>query len=150
MSSSLTINQVKEYLPHRFPMLLIDRVDALVPGESVVAIKNVTVNEPCFQGHFPDQPVYPGALILESMAQSMAFITYSEPGFVKQDNKIYFFAGVDKARFKRQVFPGDQIVIETELIKTSQGVAKFKSVARVDGKLVCKSEIMGALRDFAQ
>lgn len=150
MSTALNNKQVREYLPHRFPMLLIDKVESLVPGQSVVAVKNVTVNEPCFQGHFPEQPVYPGVLILESMAQSMAFITYTEPGFVKQDNQIYFFAGVDKARFKRQVFPGDQMIIKTELTKTSQGVAKFKSVAYVDEKPVCKAEIMGALREFAQ
>lgn len=150
MSAVLNNLQVREYLPHRFPMLLIDKVNHLEPGHKVVAIKNITTNEPCFQGHFPERPVYPGVLILESMAQSMAFITYSKPGFQKKDNQIYFFAGIDKARFKRQVVPGDTLEIKTELVQTSQGVAKFKSVAYVDEKVVCKAEIMGALREFAQ
>lgn len=141
------IHQVMEFLPHRFPFLLVDRVLALEPGQSVTVIKNITVNEPCFQGHFPDYPVYPGVLLLESMAQTMAFITYTEPGFEKQPDQIYFFAGIDKARFKRQVTPGDQVVITTKLLKTSQGVAKFESIAQVDDKIVCKAELMGALRD---
>ncbi len=142
----MVIKQVMEMLPHRFPFLLIDRVLELEFGTSVTALKNITVNEPCFQGHFPDYPVYPGVLLLESMAQSMAFITYTEPGFEKQPGQIYYFAGIDKARFKKQVVPGDQVIIKTRLIKCSQGVAKFESIAYVEGKIVCKAGIMGALR----
>ena len=143
----LNIKRVMEYLPHRFPFLLIDRVTELIPGERVVAIKNITINEPCFQGHFPEYPVYPGVLMLEAMAQTMAFITFSKIGFEKRPEKIYYFAGIDKARFKKQVEPGDQIIIKTELLQSSQGVAKFSSVAYVDDVVVCKAELMGALKE---
>jgi 3-hydroxyacyl-[acyl-carrier-protein] dehydratase len=145
--SQMNIHKVMALLPHRFPFLLVDRVLVLDPGVSVEVLKNVTVNEPCFQGHFPEYPVYPGVLLLESMAQTMAFITYTEAGFEQQPDQIYFFAGIDKARFKKQVIPGDQVVIKTQLMKCSQGVAKFESVAYVDGEVACKAELMGALRD---
>jgi len=144
----MNIHKVMELLPHRFPFLLVDRVLSLEPGASVEVLKNVTVNEPCFQGHFPEYPVYPGVLLLESMAQTMAFITYTEAGFERKPEQIYFFVGIDKARFKRQVIPGDQVIIETRLIKCSQGVAKFESIAYVDGEVACKAELMGALRDI--
>lgn len=144
----MNIHKVMELLPHRFPFLLVDRVLSLEPGASVEVLKNVTVNEPCFQGHFPEYPVYPGVLLLESMAQTMAFITYTEAGFERKPEQIYFFVGIDKARFKRQVIPGDQVIIETRLIKCSQGVAKFESIAYVDGEIACKAELMGALRDI--
>lgn len=145
--SEMNIHKVMELLPHRFPFLLVDRVLSLEPGVSVEVLKNITVNEPCFQGHFPEYPVYPGVLLLESMAQTMAFITYTEAGFEKQPDQIYFFAGIDKARFKKQVIPGDQVIIKTQLIKCSQGVAKFEAVAYVDGEVACKAELMGALRE---
>ena len=143
----MDIHKVLDFLPHRYPFLLIDRVLELESGESVTAIKNITVNEPCFQGHFPEYPVYPGVLLLESMAQTMAFVTYTTPGFEKSPEHIYYLAGIDKARFKRQVVPGDQVVIKTKLINHSQGVAKFESIAYVDDEVVCKANIMGALRE---
>lgn len=141
------IKDVMQMLPHRFPFLLIDRILELKEGESVVAIKNVTINEPCFQGHFPERPIYPGVLILESMAQTTAFVNYTSSGSGGRQDQIYFFAGINKARFKRQVKPGDQIMITTELVKSSQGVSKFDCVAKVDGKIVCKAQLMGALRE---
>lgn len=143
----MNIHKVMELLPHRFPFLLIDKITELSKGESVTAVKNITVNEPCFQGHFPEYPVYPGVLLLESMAQTMAFITYTDPAFEKSPDHIYFLAGIDKARFKRQVGPGDQVIIKTKLVQCSQGVAKFESIAYVDDKVVCKADIMGALRE---
>lgn len=145
--SEMNIHKVMELLPHRFPFLLVDRVLALKLGESVEVLKNITASEPCFQGHFPEYPVYPGVLLLESMAQTMAFITYTEEGFEKQPDQIYFFAGIDKARFKRQVIPGDQVIIKTQLLRRSQGVAKFESVAYVDNEVACTAVLMGALRE---
>lgn len=141
------IKDIMKMLPHRFPFLLIDRIVELREGESVVAIKNITINEPCFQGHFPERPIYPGVLILESMAQTTAVISYTLPQTEISDGQVYFFAGVNKTRFKRQVKPGDQMIISTELIKCSQGVSKFDCVATVDGNIVCKAELMGALRE---
>lgn len=141
------IKDIMNILPHRFPFLLIDRVVELQEGQSVVAIKNITINEPCFQGHFPERPIYPGVLILESMAQTTALISHTLSQTEINDNQIYFFAGVNKARFKRQVKPGDQMIMRTELIKCSQGVSKFDCIAEVDGKVVCKAQLMGALRE---
>lgn len=141
------IKDIMNILPHRFPFLLIDRVIELQEGQSVVAVKNITINEPCFQGHFPERPIYPGVLILESMAQTTALISHTLSQIEMNDNQIYFFAGINKARFKRQVKPGDQMIIKTELVKCSQGVSKFDSIAEVDGKIVCKAQLMGALRE---
>lgn len=141
------IKDIMNILPHRFPFLLIDRVIELQEGQSVVAVKNITINEPCFQGHFPERPIYPGVLILESMAQTTALISHTLSQIEMNDNQIYFFAGINKARFKRQVKPGDQMIIKTELVKCSQGVSKFDSIAEVDGKTVCKAQLMGALRE---
>lgn len=134
-------------LPHRFPFLLIDRIVDLKEGESVVAIKNVTMNEPCFQGHFPEHPIYPGVLILESMAQTTAVISYTLAKTEIKKGQIYFFAGINKARFKRQVKPGDQLIIHTKIVQCVRGVSKFISEAKVDGETVCKAELMGAVRD---
>lgn len=145
--SELNIRKVMDILPHRFPFLLVDRVLELKPGESVTVIKNITVSEPCFQGHFPNYPVYPGVLLLESMAQTMAFITFMDEKFERKPDQIYFLAGIDKARFKRQVIPGDTVTIKTHLIKASRGVAKFESVAYVGDEVACSAEIMGALKE---
>lgn len=141
------IKDIMKILPHRFPFLLIDRIVELTEGESVVAIKNITINEPCFQGHFPELPIYPGVLVLEAMAQTTALISHTFSQAEVKNDHVYFFAGINKARFKRQVKPGDQMVITTELIKCSQGVSKFDCVATVDGKVVCKAQLMGALRE---
>lgn len=140
------ITELLQQLPHRYPFLLLDRIVELDAGKAVTAIKNVTVNEPCFMGHFPGQPIFPGVLILEAMAQSTTLITRSSPDFEKIDGEYHLFAGVDKARFKRVVIPGDQIVIKTTLLKYSHGISKFESHAYVDDNVVCKAQVQGALR----
>lgn len=145
--TEMNIRQVMDVLPHRFPFLLVDKVLELNSGESVVVQKNITASEPCFQGHFPDYPVYPGVLLLESMAQTMAFITFGEKDFERGPNWIYFLAGIDKARFKRQVIPGDIVTIKTRLLKSMQGAAKFQSEAYVGEELACTADIMGMLKE---
>nr|WP_211164292.1 3-hydroxyacyl-ACP dehydratase FabZ [Shewanella salipaludis] len=147
----MDIKEILKYLPHRYPFLLIDRVLDYTPGESLHAIKNVTINEPFFQGHFPVQPVMPGVLILEAMAQAtglLAFKTMSDD--VPPDNVLYYFAGIDKARFKRVVEPGDQVHFEVKLIKERRGIGVFVGEAKVDGELVCSAEIMCARREISK
>ncbi|MCE9685095.1 MULTISPECIES: 3-hydroxyacyl-ACP dehydratase FabZ [Shewanella] len=149
--NTMDIKEILKYLPHRYPFLLIDRVLDYTPGESLHAIKNVTINEPFFQGHFPVQPVMPGVLILEAMAQAtglLAFKTMSDD--VPPDNVLYYFAGIDKARFKRVVEPGDQVHFEVKLIKERRGIGVFVGEAKVDGELVCSAEIMCARREISK
>lgn len=147
--NTMDIKEILKYLPHRYPFLLIDRVVDFTPGERLHAIKNVTINEPFFQGHFPVQPVMPGVLILEAMAQAtglLAFKTMSDD--VPPDNVLYYFAGIDKARFKRVVEPGDQVHFEVKMIKERRGIGVFVGEAKVDGELVCSAEIMCARREI--
>lgn len=147
--NTMDIKEILKYLPHRYPFLLIDRVIDYTPGECLHAIKNVTINEPFFQGHFPVQPVMPGVLILEAMAQAtglLAFKTMSDD--VPPDNVLYYFAGIDKARFKRVVEPGDQVHFEVKMIKERRGIGVFVGEAKVDGELVCSAEIMCARREI--
>ena len=142
------IHTILDHFPHRYPFLLLDRVLDLVPGESVVALKNITFNEPCFQGHFPDKPVYPGVLILESMAQTTACLFIQDEGyaFIQNGDKFYYLAGIDNARFKKQVVPGDAMRIESKVKKKSRGIVKFYSQVTVADELVCSSNVMVALR----
>ena len=147
--NTMDIKEILKYLPHRYPFLLIDRVLDYTPGESLHAIKNVTINEPFFQGHFPIQPVMPGVLILEAMAQAtglLAFKTMSDD--VPPPDVLYYFAGIDKARFKRVVEPGDQVHFEVKMIKERRGIGVFVGEAKVDGELVCSAEIMCARREI--
>mgnify|MGYP000520591577 FL=1 len=130
-------------LPHRYPFLLLDRVTAFEANQTLTAIKNVTMNEPFFQGHFPDFPVMPGVLITEALAQACGTLAILSEGG-RNDNEIYFFAGIDNARFKRQVIPGDQLVFEVELLQSKRGIGKFKAVAKVDGQVAAEAEIMCA------
>ena len=132
-------------MPHRYPFLLIDRVLDFEISKNLTAIKNVTVNEPFFQGHFPDFPVMPGVLIIEAMAQAAGTLAIVSHGG-RQDDEIYFFVGIDKARFKRQVVPGDQLTFEIELITQKRDIGKFKAVAKVDGQVAAEAEIMCARR----
>ena len=130
-------------LPHRYPFLLLDRVTAFEANQTLTAIKNVTMNEPFFQGHFPGFPVMPGVFITEALAQACGtWAILSEGG--RNDKEIYFFAGIDNARFKRQVIPGDQLVFEVELLQSKRGIGKFKAVAKVDGQVAAEAEIMCA------
>ena len=130
-------------LPHRHPFLLLDRVTAFEANQTLTAIKNVTMNEPFFQGHFPGFPVMPGVLITEALAQACGTLAILSEGG-RNDKEIYFFAGIDNARFKRQVIPGDQLVFEVELLQSKRGIGKFKAVAKVDGQVAAEAEIMCA------
>jgi len=137
-----------DLLPHRYPFLLVDRVvDYTYTEEKKVlkAIKNVSINEPFFQGHFPGKPVMPGVLILEALAQATGILSFKVIGKPK-DDELYYFAAIDNARFKRPVFPGDQLVLDVELLREVKGIAKFTGVASVDGKVVCTAELMCAKR----
>ena len=130
-------------LPHRYPFLLLDRVTAFEANQTLTAIKNVTMNEPFFQGHFPGFPVMPGVLITEALAQACGTLAILSEGG-RNEKEIYFFAGIDNARFKRQVIPGDQLVIEVTLLQSKRGIGKFKAVAKVDGQVAAEAEIMCA------
>ena len=149
--NTMDITEILKYLPHRYPFLLIDRVLDYTPGESLHAIKNVTINEPFFQGHFPVQPVMPGVLILAAMAQAtglLAFKTMSDD--VPPPGVLYYFAGIDNARFRRVVEPGDQIHFEVKMIKERRGIGVFYGEAKVDGEVACSAEIMCARREINQ
>ncbi len=146
-TSSMDIIEVMRYLAHRPPFLLVDRVLECVPGERIKAIKNVTVNEPFFQGHFPGYPVMPGVLIIESLAQASVILVYQTLERKPDDKSLIFFAGIDNARFKRQVIPGDQLVLESTQLRLVRGVGKFAVRASVDGTLVAEAELLAALRD---
>ncbi|WP_413110918.1 3-hydroxyacyl-ACP dehydratase FabZ [Thaumasiovibrio sp. DFM-14] len=144
---TLTIKEIKELLPHRYPFLLLDRVIDYREGEYLHAIKNVSVNEPQFMGHFPQLPVFPGVLILEAMAQAtgvLAFKTFGLPS----ENELYYFAAIDNAKFRKPVEPGDQMILEVEFIKERRGIAVFNGVAKVDGAVVCSAELKCARREF--
>jgi 3-hydroxyacyl-[acyl-carrier-protein] dehydratase len=140
---NLDINKILKLLPHRYPILLVDRVLELDPRVRIKALKNVSVNEPYFQGHFPDYPVMPGVLILESLAQTSALLAFSEE---KDDDSLYFFAGIDHARFKKPVIPGDQLILNAEVDRYKSGIWKFKAHATVGDDIVCQAELLCALR----
>ena len=146
--ADMDIGEVLKYLPHRYPILLIDRVEECRPGESLVALKNVTYNEQFFQGHFPNRPVMPAVLILEAMAQATGIFALRTLDQLPNEKSIYYFVGIDDARFRRPVEPGDQLRIEVNLIRSSRGIWKVRSTASVDGHLVASAELMGALREL--
>ena len=139
MLTSLTSEEIQKILPHRYPFLLVDRIVEMEPGKHIVGLKNVTVNEPFFQGHFPGKPVMPGVLIIEAMAQVGAAGILSLPEF---QGKIALFAGIDKARFRRQVVPGDQLRIEVNVIKLRGSVGKSEAKAYVGGEIAAEAELM--------
>ena len=149
--STLDIRDIMDILPHRFPFLLIDRILELdVEAGRVVALKNVTANEPQFTGHFPNVPVMPGVLIIEAMAQACAIAALSRlPEGVDRKNSLFYLAGIDKARFKQVVQPGDQLIIEGKFIRSKLGLGIFEAVARVDGKVAAQAEMMCAYRPVA-
>lgn len=133
------INQIKTMLPHRYPFLLVDRVLEFVPKQRLVALKNVTVNENFFNGHFPQKPVMPGVLIIESMAQAAGLVMLSED---EHKGKIPYFTGIDNARFRRPIVPGDQIIIEIEVIRLKGNVGRAKAIAKVDNQIATEAELM--------
>jgi len=144
---TLDIQEIKEILPHRYPFLLVDKVLDYEPGDFLSAIKNITYNEPCFQGHFPEKPIFPGVLIIEAMAQATALL-----GCLSMDEKpdtesIYYLVGVDKARFKKTVHPGDQISLDIKFIKLRKNIWKFSATASVDNKLVASAELLTTVTD---
>ncbi|WP_010648307.1 3-hydroxyacyl-ACP dehydratase FabZ [Oceanobacillus massiliensis] len=139
----LEIEQIKEIIPHRYPFLLVDKVTEMEEGKRVAGIKNVTINEPFFQGHFPEYPVMPGVLILEALAQVGAIAVLDMEA---NKGKIGFLAGVDKCRFKRQVKPGDQLKLEVEILRMKGPIGKGKGIATVDGQLACEAEITFAIK----
>ncbi|KZN12862.1 3-hydroxyacyl-[acyl-carrier-protein] dehydratase FabZ [Marinomonas sp. TW1] len=142
----MDVNEIRQYLPHRYPFLLVDRVVELNLNDSIVAYKNVTVNEPFFNGHFPDHPVMPGVLIIEAMAQAAGVLGFKTMDKTPEDGSIYYFVGSDNARFKRPVVPGDRLQLEAKIIAEKRGIWKFECKATVDGQLACSATIMCADR----
>ncbi len=142
----MDIHQILKQLPHRYPFLLVDRVLAIEKGKSIKALKNVTINEPFFQGHFPHRPVMPGVLMLEALAQAAALLAFDTLGASPSDEMVYYFAGIDGARFKRPVEPGDQLTLEVELLRMKAGIFKFKARALVGDELTVEAELTCAMR----
>ncbi len=142
----MDIHQILDYLPHRFPILLVDRVLEVVPGERITALKNVSVNEPFFPGHYPHHPVMPGVLIVEAMAQTAAILSFKTMDSKPDDKSVYYFVGIDNARFKKPVGPGDQLVIEVVLKANKRGIWKFSAVAKVDDQIVAEGDLICAVR----
>lgn len=142
----MDIAQIRKYLPHRYPFLLVDRVVELVENESIVAYKNVSINEDIFNGHFPQAPIFPGVMIVEAMAQASGILGFKSQGKTPEDGSLYLFAGVDNVRFKRQVVPGDQLMLESKVVSVKRGIWKFECRATVDGELAASATIMCADR----
>ena len=145
---SVDINEILRYLPHRYPFLLIDRVLELEMDKRILALKNVTYNEPYFTGHFPHLPVMPGVLVLEAMAQAAGILSFATMGRRSDDNSVFYFAGIDDARFKRPVGPGDQLKLEVDILRKSRMLWKFQGTATVDGQVVAEAKLMCALREI--
>ena len=150
MTTTITmdIHAVLKQLPHRYPFLLVDRVLECRPGETLTAVKNVTFNEPFFQGHFPQRPVMPGVMILEALAQATGLLAFATVGSTPDDNTLYYFVAIDKARFRKPVEPGDQMVLQVRLLRRIRGVWRFETEATVDGRTVASAEMMCAPSEF--
>ncbi len=144
----LGVEGILEYLPHRYPFLLLDRVLDYAPNDRLVALKNVTFNEPFFQGHFPSQPIMPAVLILEAMAQATGLLALRSMGGRPSERSVYYFVGIDKARFRRPVVPGDQLIIEVQHERTARAVWRVSANAKVGDVIVADASIMGALREL--
>lgn len=142
----MDINEIKNFLPHRYPFALVDRVVELELGESIIAYKNVTVNEPFFNGHFPDQPIMPGVLVIEAMAQATGLLGFRTMGEEPQDDTLYMLVAVNKARFKQKVIPGDQLMLHASIKKRKGMMWVFDAKAKVDGKVVASAELMCAAK----
>jgi 3-hydroxyacyl-[acyl-carrier-protein] dehydratase len=145
----MDIHKILKQLPHRFPFLLVDRVTALEKGKRITALKNVTINEPFFVGHFPHRPVMPGVLMLEALAQAAALLAFDALDATPNDQMVYYFAGIEGARFKRPVEPGDQLVLQVELLRMKAGIFKFKASALVGEELAVEAELTCAMRAIA-
>ena len=146
--SSMDISRVMEYLPHRYPFLMIDRVLSIEPGNKVVALKNVSINEPYFSGHFPHHPVMPGVLIIEALAQAAAVLTFASEDHKADEKMVYYFVGIDNARFKKPVVPGDTLRLQVEITRHVRGIWKFAAQAFVGETMAAESEIMCTVRSI--
>lgn len=144
--TGMDIHEILKHLPHRYPFVLIDRVVSLELGKEIVAIKNVSVNEPYFPGHFPYHPVMPGVLIVEAMAQAAAILSFKTMDTMPSDDSVYYFAGIDSARFKKPVSPGDQIILNVKIDRILKGIWKYTGVASVDGTVVAEAQMMCILK----
>ena len=140
----LDINMIRKILPHRYPFLLVDRILEFDPGKRIVGLKNVTMNEPYFQGHFPDFPILPGVIIIEAMAQTGGLFVFGRNP-EEAENKNFFFSGIDKARFRKPVIPGDQMIIELEMLKHRGPLWKFRGKSTVNGDLVAEAELLASI-----
>jgi len=144
----MDIHEILRHLPHRYPIILVDRVLELEPGKRIVALKNVSINEPVFMGHFPHYPVMPGVMIVEALAQAAAILSFVTFDKRADKNSVYYFAGIDNARFKRPVGPGDQLRLEVELLREMRGIGKFKARALVDGQVAAEADLLCAYRQI--
>lgn len=144
--NAMDIHEILEHLPHRYPFLLVDRVLDWEPGKNIVALKNVTINEPFFTGHFPHHPIMPGVLILEALAQAAAILAFKTLGSKADDNSVYYFVGIDGARFKKPVTAGDQLILNVEVLRHVKGIWKYSARAEVNGGLVAQAELMCTVR----
>ncbi len=148
MDEQTDIREIVKYLPHRYPFLLVDRVTAFEADTSLTAIKNVTINEPIFTGHFPQAPVFPGVLILESMAQASALLAFKSLGGYPSEETLYLLVGIDEARFKRQVVPGDQMIVSVTVTQVRRGFWKFDATAKVNDELACSAKVIIAKNEI--
>lgn len=146
--SSMDINEVLKYLPHRYPFLLIDRVLACEPGKSITALKNVTINEPFFMGHFPHHPIMPGVMIIEALAQAAAILSFRTMNHTADDRVIYYFVGIDRARFKRPVKPGDVLTLDVTLKRHTRNIWMFSGMARVNDAVATEADLMCTIRSI--
>jgi 3-hydroxyacyl-[acyl-carrier-protein] dehydratase len=146
--TTLDIRAILEHLPHRYPFLLVDRVLEIESGRRIVAIKNVTINEPFFQGHFPHLPVMPGVLMIEALAQAAGILSFQTMGRVSDDRSVYYFVGIDAARFKRPVGPGDQLRLEVEIVRQARSIWKYAAKATVQGQVAAEAQLMCTLREI--
>jgi len=146
MIEMMDVNEIRDYLPHRYPFLLVDRVTELKLGESIVAYKNMSINEAVFQGHFPHYPVFPGVMIIEAMAQAAGILGFKTMDKKPADGSIYLFAGADEVRFRRQVIPGDRLELRAKILNEKRGIWKFQCESSVDGELAASAIILCADR----
>ncbi len=146
--NAMDIHEILEYLPHRYPFLLVDRVLSCEPGKDIVALKNVTINEPFFVGHFPHHPVMPGVLIIEALAQAAAILTLKTAGVKADNDSIYYFVGIDGARFKKPVQAGDQLLLKVAITRQVRGIWKYSARAEVAGQLATEAELMCTMRSI--
>ena len=145
--SSIDAKEILDLIPHRYPFLLVDRIEEIVINQSCIGVKNITINEPFFPGHFPGHPIMPGVLIIEAMAQTAALLAFKSLDITKPEDHVVYFVGIDQARFKKPVVPGDQLIITAEIVRNLKGIWKFAVKAEVDGKLVSEAVLMCTMRE---